>query len=311
MVRDAWRPQAGRSQQVDRAVQAMAPGSVRGRIAEASPVRNPFVDQYVQDDTESEAAVPVEFMQDSFVLTKDGPQDVSLTYLPLDHSEHVYVNGLYQRAEVTWTRDSRKISLLATPYPPRNGDAVTVEYAYLPGPVPVEFAAPRGTPEAAWHESIDIGYGYDVQRCVAYVRFKEPIIDLGQSGSYPTRAAALNYVSGDMHAWSYKFKFYENAVGGGDASGASVYMNDGIPYTGWIKSLTGQIPDPHTFAFWTLYHTRDANQSHPHDLYGLQVYPYDQTLPPKGYTDIDRGIFWLGPQIPGQPKPWAPYGRND
>ena len=76
--------------------------------------------------------------QNEYVLS-GGAETVTLTYLPLEYSEHVYLNGVYQREgpEYDWTRDSgsRTVNVL-TPMDARAGDILTVEYLYYAG-VPV------------------------------------------------------------------------------------------------------------------------------------------------------------------------------
>jgi hypothetical protein len=44
-------------------------------------------------------------------------------------------------------------------------------------------------------------------------------------------------------------------------------------------------------------------------MYGIQMWPYGSgNAPPNGTTDVDKGQFWIGPQIAGMPKPWRSYG---
>jgi hypothetical protein len=88
------------------------------------------------------------FYQDEFTLAAAGAgQSLNLTFTPLDHSDHLYWNGLYQREDVAWTRIGKAVTLTGTPYPAKVGDRVVVEYAYNPGeepkPVPLDGMAYR------------------------------------------------------------------------------------------------------------------------------------------------------------------------
>lgn len=148
MDREPWRPTASRSQQIARAVQSMASGSVQGRIAEASPVRSRYLEQ-IEQDSEADLTPSVEFMQDGKTVTDAGQQDLTLTYVPIKESEHVYWNGTYQPAS-EWTRDGVFVTVLDPAGMILPGDEVVVEYAHLnegSGLVPLSGLGQRTTAE--------------------------------------------------------------------------------------------------------------------------------------------------------------------
>lgn len=95
------------------------------------------------------AAPEAAFYQDEFTLAEPGASTLNLTFTPLDFSDHLYWNGLYQREDVAWTRIGKTVTLTGTPYPAKVGDRVVVEYAYNPGeepkPVPLDGQALRMT----------------------------------------------------------------------------------------------------------------------------------------------------------------------
>ena len=66
---------------------------------------------------------------DTFTLAADGPQDLLLTYTPVDGSEHVYWNGLQQRRTTDWTRVGKTVSILGDEA--LVDDVIDVEYAYI------------------------------------------------------------------------------------------------------------------------------------------------------------------------------------
>lgn len=265
------------------------------------------------DAVEVDVAAPeAAFHQDTFTLTEGGAEDLRLTYQPLDNSEHLYWNGLYQREDITWTRRRKTITLSSAGFPARIGDVVTVEYAYLLGEQPEEITDPRGTPRGAYIITEDIGYGADVQRCQWYVQYEEDVLELGAAPPYADRSAALDYVHGDLFTYSQVIRWYERGSDGSIILAHSSYTNVGVPYTGWRENLhDGNVPN--TFGSWILYHTREGLEKHPHDGYGVLIYPNDgisSNDPQPGDCDPRNGIFWIGPQIEGKPRPWAKFGKK-
>lgn len=69
---------------------------------------------------------------DEFTLTADGAQSVTLTYLPIDVSEDVKLNGIGARRTTEWTRSGTTLTLDAD-LDARTGDILTVHYQYLSG----------------------------------------------------------------------------------------------------------------------------------------------------------------------------------
>lgn len=61
-----------------------------------------------------------------------GEQAFDLTHDPIDNSEHLYWNGLYQPASV-WSRSGRTVTVPDAPGDLRVGDELVVEYAYRVG----------------------------------------------------------------------------------------------------------------------------------------------------------------------------------
>lgn len=139
----------GFPQRVTTAIESMIPGTVGGRVANASPVAGARSD----GDAENLGAVgsgvngsESDFYRDRFVLAADGPQDVTLTYTPVDYSEHVYLNGVELDEGDDWTRDDVTVTLLAAA-DVLAGDVVDVRYAYLSG-APVTPDEPAVLPDS-------------------------------------------------------------------------------------------------------------------------------------------------------------------
>lgn len=92
------------------------------------------------------------FYQDHHPITDVGDQEITLTFLPIQHSEHVYWNGVYQRG-VNWSRSGQVVTMADADEWMQAGDVVTVEYAYrvgfnapdVPGDPP-DTLGPLGTP---------------------------------------------------------------------------------------------------------------------------------------------------------------------
>lgn len=79
---------------------------------------------------------PVRFYQDTRQIAYGGYNKwkIPLTYTPVNHSEHVYWNGVYQEGD-RWTRDGDTVVLDDTDRMVKSGDRLSVEYAHrdLPG----------------------------------------------------------------------------------------------------------------------------------------------------------------------------------
>ncbi len=245
------------------------------------------------------AAPEAAFHQDTFILSKAGAQELTLTYQPIDNSEHLYWCGIYQREDVTWTRRRKTVALSGLPFPPRIGDSVTVEYAYLLGEQPEEITYYRGTPLAAWNDSFEsLGTTYNDQ---IWLRFLEPVGE---------RVEDLDYTSGgNNHDWSLFARYYL-FIDDEWIVGAQTYTQVGVPRTSWID-------DNHTYTATKLYHTLEIpGDAHPHPYVACHVYRYDwqdaygTDAPEPGDNNPQDGTFWLGPQIAGKPRPWRPYGEG-
>lgn len=68
---------------------------------------------------------------DTFEITVAGGQELQLTNIPQDHSEHVYVNGVYYHESNGWARTSEQTITVGSDMGLRPGDEVTVEYLYI------------------------------------------------------------------------------------------------------------------------------------------------------------------------------------
>jgi hypothetical protein len=80
----------------------------------------------------SRASQGVLFYQDPHTVIAAGEQAVALTHLPIDNSEHVYWNGLYQPGS-EWTRDGQTITVPDPDGLLASNDELVVEYAYRKG----------------------------------------------------------------------------------------------------------------------------------------------------------------------------------
>lgn len=70
--------------------------------------------------------------EDYFDLDSDGAQTVELTYLPLDRSLKVFLNGLFLRKGTEWTRDGKTLSILSAAGA-LTDDVLGTHYWYLEG----------------------------------------------------------------------------------------------------------------------------------------------------------------------------------
>lgn len=181
------------------------------------------------------------------------------------------------------------------------GDLMCIRRWYEhPLPPPDEETYFRGTPIRAWHRAHpSLSGSYE---CTWFVEFKEPIYNTWYDQLLYTGAGS------DLNGYSMRIDEYEQANGVSKVGFS--YTNRGIPYTGWGRGEgnSGAL-DPYVFKHWILYHTADPGATHPHTMYGIQLWPYGTgNAPPNGTTDPSKGQFWIGPQIAGMPKPWRAYG---
>lgn len=68
--------------------------------------------------------------EDNLVLTGPGTARIYLTYLPSEHSEHLYWNGVYQNKD-QWTRDGTVVTVTDPDFLFRTGDELVMEYLYV------------------------------------------------------------------------------------------------------------------------------------------------------------------------------------
>ena len=71
------------------------------------------------------------FFNDSKILEDSSDGSIRLTHVPMEMSEHVYWNGLYQ-PQSEWSRIGKSVTLLDPETILTAGDEITVEYAYHP-----------------------------------------------------------------------------------------------------------------------------------------------------------------------------------
>lgn len=131
-------------EEIRRHQMSMTPGSLSGRVAEARPIWNSNLDasESASEEADSGTTNLVQFWYDQFLVTAPGTQRVTLTHLPLDHSEHLYWGPIYQR-NAFWTRSAGSRAVII-PDPSGHlspGDVLTFKYAYIPG-VPSDESAP-------------------------------------------------------------------------------------------------------------------------------------------------------------------------
>lgn len=104
-----------------------------GRFYGASPTQTAVDEQIAEAIASVTDTSDVGFKNtDIFPLTTGGAQDLTLSFLPLDESEHVYLRGVAQLPGTDWTRDGQTLHVLS-PMDARSGDDLWVEYAYLTG----------------------------------------------------------------------------------------------------------------------------------------------------------------------------------
>lgn len=109
-------------------LESMVPGTVGGRVSNAGrvPAASSAVSRGVAGS--GVPASDVAFQLDTFTAA-GGAEDLTLTFLPMAESEHVYLNGVFQDEGTVWTRDGVTLSLLSG-MGAVAGDLVEVRYAY-------------------------------------------------------------------------------------------------------------------------------------------------------------------------------------
>lgn len=113
------------------ALDGMVPGTFGGRVTGVAPVNGSESDDEANiagaSGTAPELGVD-SFMNDPFTAAT-GAQDLTLTYLPIDYSVHVYLNGLEQLLGTDWTITDQTVSVL-TAMGAVSGDKIDCLYAY-------------------------------------------------------------------------------------------------------------------------------------------------------------------------------------
>lgn len=115
-------------------LRGLDPGFLDGRFATPQPVLDGPSPIVGGDGGEGNGASEDEvlFWQDEHTVVHPGTQTMFLTYEPLDESEHLYWNGLYQRGS-EWSREDQTVTIPDTTGLIQAGDVITVEYAYQTG----------------------------------------------------------------------------------------------------------------------------------------------------------------------------------
>jgi len=125
---------------VDEHARQMFIGGLGGSLESPRPI-NP--DHFPEANFLGNGSAAILFKTDEFTLTS-AAQTITLTYIPMLHSEHVYlhnsaVGGVYKE-EVTqgWTRaEGTKTISITAPLGAQTGDVVVVSYAYYANqPIP-------------------------------------------------------------------------------------------------------------------------------------------------------------------------------
>lgn len=119
-------------QRQSRQLQSMSPGALTGRLASAQPVNKlpgaPDALFGFDGGSGGASAAVLSPYWDEFTLASNGAQDVTLSFVPVEMSEHVYLRGVEQGVSGTfWTRDSLTLSLTSAA-DARTGDTLTVKY---------------------------------------------------------------------------------------------------------------------------------------------------------------------------------------
>lgn len=119
-----------------RQLQSMVPGAAGGRLASAQPLpAGTYLDADVDGD--DWAADGVLAWNDTFTVSSTGTQTLSLSWLPVENSEHFYWHpaagaAVYWTGD-EWTREGQTITVLDPGGIFEVGDKITIEYLYLDG----------------------------------------------------------------------------------------------------------------------------------------------------------------------------------
>jgi hypothetical protein len=103
-----------------------------GNVANAGPISIQTTAAAMAQQGAQSASEVGFWNDDIFTLAAAGAQDLSLTFLPIDGSEHVEISGMKTKKGTHWTRTDQTLHLL-TAMGARVGELLTVEYAYLTG----------------------------------------------------------------------------------------------------------------------------------------------------------------------------------
>lgn len=128
---EPWRPARTRDEALDRAVRSMVPGSWQGKVAQAMPVEDRGTGQIEGLDPEGVVEASVKAWTDTVTIAAPGESHtVGLSYEPIEHSEHVYWNGLYQPVS-EWSRDGQTVTVPDPDQVVAAGDKIEVKYLHL------------------------------------------------------------------------------------------------------------------------------------------------------------------------------------
>lgn len=109
-------------------------GALGGALASPSPLTG----RMDKSTTGLAGSIAIGYQHDVFPVTAAGAKTCTLTFVPINESEHVYVladgavgNGIHQRQGLRWTRaDNSKNVAVNASADLQPGDTVIVEYAY-------------------------------------------------------------------------------------------------------------------------------------------------------------------------------------
>ncbi|HWA67165.1 MAG TPA: hypothetical protein VG899_12455 [Mycobacteriales bacterium] len=129
------RPRPTFTQRVITALASMIPGTVGGKVSNASPLAygESTVEALSIGSTATTVAATTEaqWYLDRFSLAADGAQTLDLTHAPVDESWNVYLNGVEQDEANDYTVDVDAATIsLETAMKPLTGDVVDVRYSY-------------------------------------------------------------------------------------------------------------------------------------------------------------------------------------
>jgi hypothetical protein len=154
-----------------------------------------------------ESALGTKFYEDAITVTATGDQTIPLTFTPIEHSEHLYWNGLYQQGS-EWSRDGRTVTVPDSGTLIAVGDVLTVEYAYRAGMAPPPDAELEVTHSFPLLDSWWTTTGYGVDDLVEHVP-TDQTVDIFSDGNpatyikYARAHWAGGWAEGDTESWSY------------------------------------------------------------------------------------------------------------